>query len=69
MPVAPPSEAARERARKRLGALTTPPGALGHGELAAWQAATQDRVPPAHLGLDPPLDLGIRPGLLTDLAP
>lgn len=46
--VSPPSDIARDHARKRLAALATPPGALGRlGELGIWVAATQGRVPPA----------------------
>jgi nicotinate-nucleotide--dimethylbenzimidazole phosphoribosyltransferase len=46
--VSAPSEIARDHARKRLGALATPSGALGRlGELGIWVAATQGRVPPA----------------------
>ena len=46
-PVVPPAVEVRARAADRLGALATPPGALGRlGDLAVWLAATQGRVPP-----------------------
>jgi nicotinate-nucleotide--dimethylbenzimidazole phosphoribosyltransferase len=46
--IAPPSEVVRNHALKRLGALATPPGALGRlGDLAVWLSATQSQVPPA----------------------
>lgn len=42
-----PSVAAREQATERLGALATPPGALGRlGELGVWVSACQGLVPP-----------------------
>ncbi len=45
--VVPPSDIARAHAAKRLGALATPPGALGRlGELGVWLAACQGQVPP-----------------------
>ena len=45
--VSAPSAIARDHAAKRLGALATPPGALGRlGELGVWVAACQGRVPP-----------------------
>lgn len=45
--VFPPSDIARDHATKRLGALATPPGALGRlGELGVWVASCQGRVPP-----------------------
>lgn len=45
--VSPPSDIARDHATKRLGALATPPGALGRlGELGVWVASCQGRVPP-----------------------
>lgn len=48
--MAPPSPRAREAAAERLGALATPPGALGRlGELAVWISAAQGEVPPAPL--------------------
>ncbi|GAB6985584.1 nicotinate-nucleotide--dimethylbenzimidazole phosphoribosyltransferase [Nocardioides pyridinolyticus] len=48
--VSAPSEIARGHAAKRLGALATPPGALGRlGELGVWLAACQGRVPPAEV--------------------
>lgn len=47
MTVAAPSDIARQHAEKRLGALATPPGALGRlGELAVWVSACQGQVPP-----------------------
>lgn len=45
--VSAPSDIARDHATKRLGALATPPGALGRlGELGIWLASCQGRVPP-----------------------
>lgn len=45
--VSAPSDIARGHAAKRLGALATPPGALGRiGELGVWLAACQGQVPP-----------------------
>lgn len=45
-----PSRAAREHAERRLGALATPPGALGRlGGLAVQVAACQGQVPPRPL--------------------
>jgi len=45
--IVPPSDIARSHAAKRLGALATPPGALGRlGELGVWVAACQGQVPP-----------------------
>ncbi len=42
-----PSVAAREQAAERIGALATPPGALGRlGELGVWVSACQGLVPP-----------------------
>ncbi|TQL67653.1 nicotinate-nucleotide-dimethylbenzimidazole phosphoribosyltransferase [Nocardioides albertanoniae] len=42
-----PREDVRSQATERLGALATPPGALGRlGELAVWAAACQGEVPP-----------------------
>lgn len=50
MTLVPPSAIARDHAAKRLGALATPPGALGRlGELGVWVAACQGQVPPASL--------------------
>lgn len=50
MTVSPPSEIARQHAEKRLGALATPPGALGRlGDLGIWISACQGQVPPAQL--------------------
>ncbi|CCH69626.1 hypothetical protein BN10_270016 [Phycicoccus elongatus Lp2] len=44
--VTSPSPIARQHATKRLGALATPPGALGRlGDLGVWLAACQGRVP------------------------
>lgn len=49
-PITAPSPTARELAAERLGALATPPGALGRlGDLAVWIAACQGSVPPAPL--------------------
>ncbi|UDY25029.1 nicotinate-nucleotide--dimethylbenzimidazole phosphoribosyltransferase [Nocardioides sp. Kera G14] len=46
--VSAPSDIARDHAAKRLGALATPPGALGRlGDLAVWVSACQGQVPPA----------------------
>jgi nicotinate-nucleotide--dimethylbenzimidazole phosphoribosyltransferase len=46
--VSAPSDIARGHAAKRLGALATPPGALGRlGELGVWVACCQGQVPPA----------------------
>jgi nicotinate-nucleotide--dimethylbenzimidazole phosphoribosyltransferase len=48
--VSAPSDIARDHAAKRLGALATPPGALGRlGELGVWLAACQGHVPPREL--------------------
>lgn len=48
--VTAPSPAAREQATARLGALATPPGALGRlGEAAVWLCAVQGAVPPTQL--------------------
>lgn len=48
--VTAPSPERRAEAAARLGALATPPGALGRiGELAVWLAATQGQVPPPAL--------------------
>ena len=48
--IVPPSAIARDHAAKRLGALATPPGALGRlGELAVWVSACQGQVPPVAL--------------------
>jgi len=48
--VSAPSDIARDHATKRLGALATPPGALGRlGELGVWIATCQGQVPPAPL--------------------
>ncbi|GAA1129366.1 nicotinate-nucleotide--dimethylbenzimidazole phosphoribosyltransferase [Nocardioides aquiterrae] len=45
--VSAPSEIAHAHAVKRLGALATPPGALGRlGDLAVWVATCQGQVPP-----------------------
>ena len=45
--VAAPSDTARIDAAARLGALATPPGALGRlGDLAVWVASCQGQVPP-----------------------
>ncbi len=45
--VSAPSDIARNHAEKRLGALATPPGALGRlGELGVWLATCQGQVPP-----------------------
>lgn len=53
MTLVPPSAITRDHAAKRLGALATPPGALGRlGELGVWFAACQGQVPP--LPLDDP---------------
>ena len=42
-----PNEDVRLAAAERLGALATPPGALGRlGELGVWVAACQGEVPP-----------------------
>jgi len=42
-----PDDNVRNQAAERLGALATPPGALGRlGELAVWVAACQGEVPP-----------------------
>ena len=42
-----PNDDVRRAAAERLGALATPPGALGRlGELAVWVAACQGEVPP-----------------------
>ena len=42
-----PSVTAREQAAERIGALATPPGALGRlGELGVWVSACQGLVPP-----------------------
>ena len=42
-----PSAAVRDQAVERLGALATPPGALGRlGDLGVWVAACQGQVPP-----------------------
>ena len=42
-----PSVAAREQAAERIGALATPPGALGRlGELGVWVSACHGLVPP-----------------------
>ena len=50
MTVAPPSEIARQHAEKRLGALATPPGALGRlGDLGIWISACQGQVPPTQI--------------------
>lgn len=49
-PINAPSPTARDLAADRLGALATPPGALGRlGDLAVWVAACQDAVPPRPL--------------------
>jgi len=49
-PITPPSPTARDQAAERLGALATPPGALGRlGDLAVWVAACQGSVPPTPL--------------------
>lgn len=48
--IAEPSSTHRRAAQERLGALATPPGALGRlGDLAVWVAACQGQVPPAPL--------------------
>jgi len=50
VPITAPSATARTDATARLGALATPPGALGRlGEAAVWVAACQGQVPPAPL--------------------
>jgi nicotinate-nucleotide--dimethylbenzimidazole phosphoribosyltransferase len=50
MTVRAPSATIVEQARARLGALATPPGALGRlGELGVWISACQGQVPPAPL--------------------
>lgn len=42
-----PDDNVRNQAAERLGALATPPGALGRlGELAVWVASCQGEVPP-----------------------
>ncbi|WP_246088007.1 nicotinate-nucleotide--dimethylbenzimidazole phosphoribosyltransferase [Nocardioides albertanoniae] len=47
MTIQTPREDVRSQATERLGALATPPGALGRlGELAVWAAACQGEVPP-----------------------
>ncbi|MGH3351673.1 MAG: nicotinate-nucleotide--dimethylbenzimidazole phosphoribosyltransferase [Nocardioides sp.] len=47
MTIQTPHEDVRSQATERLGALATPPGALGRlGELAVWVAACQGEVPP-----------------------
>jgi nicotinate-nucleotide--dimethylbenzimidazole phosphoribosyltransferase len=49
--IAPPDPSVAAAAQQRLGALATPPGALGRlGDLGVWWAATQGTVPP------PPVD-------------
>lgn len=46
--LAAPSGTARCEAEARLGALATPPGALGRlGELGVWVASCQGEVPHA----------------------
>lgn len=48
--VAAPSAVARREAQERLGALATPPGALGRlGDLGVWVAACQGEVPPRQI--------------------
>ena len=48
--VSAPSDGARDHAQRRLGALATPPGALGRlGELGVWLATCQGQVPPVPL--------------------
>ncbi|MER7608807.1 nicotinate-nucleotide--dimethylbenzimidazole phosphoribosyltransferase [Nocardioides sp. NPDC127503] len=47
MTIRTPDDNVRNQAAERLGALATPPGALGRlGELAVWVAACQGEVPP-----------------------
>ncbi|MEU4450545.1 nicotinate-nucleotide--dimethylbenzimidazole phosphoribosyltransferase [Nocardioides sp. NPDC023903] len=47
MTIQTPNEDVRLAAAERLGALATPPGALGRlGELGVWVAACQGEVPP-----------------------
>lgn len=48
--VSAPSAIARQHATKRLGALATPPGALGRlGDIGVWIACCQGQVPPRPL--------------------
>ncbi|MER6969645.1 nicotinate-nucleotide--dimethylbenzimidazole phosphoribosyltransferase [Nocardioides sp. NPDC000445] len=47
MTIRTPDDNVRNQAAERLGALATPPGAMGRlGELAVWVAACQGEVPP-----------------------